>query len=200
MSTIKALLFDLGGVVLTVDFGKVFRSWEKLSLLNEEQIRSRFKIDEPYEQHEKGLIDASVFFEHQRRTLELTGSDDELAHGWNSIFESEIKESIDAIDTVRSRMPVYGFSNTNRTHQLYWEEHFPRVHATFKKMYVSSEIGLRKPDAEAFHYILNDISVQPDELLFFDDSIENIEGASKLGIQTVLVKGPDSVASALQAL
>jgi len=194
MSTIKALLFDLGGVVLTVDFGKVFRSWAKLSPLDEVQISSRFKVDATYEQHERGLIDASVFFEHQRRTLQLTGSDDELAHGWNAIFETEITQSIDAIDTVRSRLPVYGFSNTNRTHQLYWEKHFPRVHATFEKMYVSSEIGLRKPDAEAFHYILNDISVQPDELLFFDDSIENIEGASKLGIQT------DSVVSALKAL
>jgi len=200
MSTIKALLFDLGGVVLTVDFGKVFRSWAKLSPLDEVQISSRFKVDATYEQHERGLIDASVFFEHQRRTLQLTGSDDELARGWNAIFETEITQSIDAIDTVRSRLPVYGFSNTNRTHQLYWEKHFPRVHATFEKMYVSSEIGLRKPDAEAFHYILNDISVQPEELLFFDDSIENIEGASKLGIQTVLVKGPDSVVSALNAL
>jgi len=200
MSTIKALLFDLGGVVLTVDFGKVFRSWAQLSPLDEAQISSRFKIDEPYEQHERGLIDASVFFEHQRRALQLTGSDDELARGWNAIFETEITQSIEAIDTVRSRLPVYGFSNTNRTHQLYWEKHFPRVHATFEKMYVSSEIGLRKPDAEAFHYILNDISVQPDELLFFDDSIENIEGASKLGIQTVLVEGPDSVVSALNAL
>jgi len=200
MSTIKALLFDLGGVVLTVDFDKVFRCWAKLSSLDEVQISSRFKVDELYEQHERGQIEASVFFEHQRRALLLHGSDDELAHGWNAIFETEISESIDAIDIIRARMPVYGFSNTNRTHQLYWEKHFPRVHATFEKIYVSSEIGLRKPDAEAFQYILNDISIQPDELLFFDDSIENIEGASRLGIQTVLVKGHDSVVSALKTL
>lgn len=195
---IKALLFDMGGVVLTVDFGQVFKSWAEITTLDEAELKSRFKMDTPYQQHEKGTITASQFFEHQRSTLELTGSDSEIVAGWNAIFESEIAENLDAIDLVRNKIPTYGFTNTNLTHQLYWEHHFPRVRNTFKKLFVSSEIGLRKPDAEAFHHVLNEISVKPEELLFFDDSEENIVGAEELGIKTVLVTDSASVISALK--
>lgn len=198
--TTKALLFDMGGVVLGVNFEQVFKSWASLSNLDEAEIKARFTMDEPYQQHERGTIDAPRYFEHLRGTLQLSGSDDEILAGWNSIFGSEITQSLDAIDSVTNNIPAYGFTNTNRAHQVYWEHHHPRIHQTFKKVFISSEIGLRKPDAEAFHYILNEIAIAPEEMLFFDDSLENIEGADKLGIQTVLVTGPDSVISALARL
>ena len=196
-STIKALLFDLGGVVLEVDFKNVFKSWASMSTLDENEIKSRFKMDEHYQQHEKGQIEAPVFFEHLRHSLQLTATDDEMTSGWNDIFGNEMTANLDAIDVVRNKLPTYGFSNTNRTHQIYWEHHYPRIPNTFEKLFVSSEIGLRKPDAEAFEFILKELSLKPDELLFFDDTLENIEGAKRLGIQTVLVSNSDSVVTAL---
>jgi len=198
-STIKALLFDMGGVVLEVDFNKVFRSWAALSDLDEKQIRSRFEMDEPYIRHERGQINAPVFFDHLRDKLKINASDEQMAAAWNDIFGQEITTSLNAIDRVRNNIPTYGFSNTNHTHQIYWEHHFPRIKNTFQTLFVSSEIGLRKPDTDAFNYILAQISVQPAELLFFDDSPENIEGAQRLGIQTVLVTDSNSVVSALSA-
>ncbi len=199
-STIKALLFDLGGVVLEVDFQRVFKSWAAMSALDEHEIKSLFKMDEPYQQHERGQIEASVFFDHLRQSLQLSATDDEMTNAWNNIFGNEMSASLDAIDVVRSTLPAYGFSNTNRTHQIYWEHHYPRIPNTFEKLYVSSEIGLRKPDAEAFELILNELSLAPNELLFFDDTQENIDGAQRLGIQTVLVSGTDSVVNALSDL
>lgn len=196
--TIKALLFDLGGVVLEVDFQKVFKSLVSLSTLDEDEIKARFKMDEPYQQHERGQIEGSAFFEHLRKSLQLTATDDEMSTAWNDIFGEEMTTSLDAIDRVRSKIPCYGFSNTNRTHQIYWEHHYPRISRTLEKLFVSSEIGLRKPDAEAFEYILKEIAVEPEELLFFDDTLENIEGAERLGIQTVLVSSAESVVSALR--
>ncbi len=199
-STIKALLFDLGGVVLEVNFQHVFKSWAAMSALDEHEIKTLFKMDEHYQQHERGQIDASVFFDHLRQSLQLTATDDEMTNAWNSIFGNEMTSSLDAIDMVRSKLPVYGFSNTNRTHQIYWEHHYPRIPNTFEKLYVSSEIGMRKPEAEAFELILNELSLEPNEVLFFDDTQENIDGAERLGMQTVLVSGADSVVSALRNL
>lgn len=196
-SSIKALLFDLGGVVVDVDFTRVFRAWASLSEISESDIKSQFKMDEPYRQHERGQIQAVAFWQHLRECFQLTASDAEMSTAWNSIFGGEITRSLDAIDGVRHSIPTFGFSNTNRTHQIYWEHHYPRLQNTFEKLYVSSELGLRKPDAEAFNFVLNDIEVNADELLFFDDSPENIEGAEKVGIQTILVSGPDSVIQAL---
>lgn len=199
-STIKALLFDLGGVVLEVNFQQVFNSWAAMSALDESEIKARFKMDQHYQQHERGQIEAPVFFEHLRDSLQITASDDEMTKAWNHIFGNEMTTNLDAIDAVRNTLPTYGFSNTNKTHQLYWEHHFPRIANTFEKLYASSEIGMRKPDAEAFEFILKELSLKPNELLFFDDSPENVEGAERLGIQTVLVDNSDSVVSALSKL
>ena len=196
----KALLFDMGGVVLGVDFKRVFKFWESFSALDTAQMHARFTMDEAYEQHEKGQLDGLDYFAHLRAILQLDGSDSEMVAGWNAIFGSEISETLDAISIVRSKVPAYGFTNTNKIHQEYWEKNFPRVRSSFEQLFVSSEIGLRKPDAEAFEYVLDTISVKPGELLFFDDSQENIEGANKLGIQTVLVTNPASVKTALNAL
>jgi len=192
------MLFDMGGVVLSVDFKDIFKAWAKLSTLDESNFLSRFSLDEKYQQHERGTIDAAAFFQYQRDMYALEGTDSEIIAGWNAIFGAEITQSLDAIDAISGSIPCYGFTNTNRTHQVYWEAKFPRMHSTFEKLFVSSEIGLRKPDAEAFYYVLNEISVDPEELLFFDDSVENVEGASVLGIQTVLVTGPAAVLDALK--
>ena len=157
-------------------------------------------MDEHYQQHERGEIKAAVFFEHLRHSLQITASDGKMAAAWNDIFGNEMTACLDAVDIARNRYPTYGFSNTNRTHQTYWEHHYPRIPNTFEKLFVSSEVGMRKPDAEAFEFILNELSLVPNELLFFDDTLENIEGAKQLGIQTVLVSSADSVVSALSNL
>ncbi|MFK7861523.1 MAG: HAD family hydrolase [Granulosicoccus sp.] len=199
-SSIKALLFDLGGVVLEVDFTKVFHSLASISALDAKEIKHQFSMDWHYQQHERGGIEASEFFQHLRHTLQLTATDDEIAQAWNDIFGRQMTASLDAIDTISNEIPCYGFSNTNRTHQTYWEYHYPRIPTTFVKLFVSSEIGLRKPDASAFEFVLREMSVEPEEVLFFDDTQENIDGAKRLGIQTILVTGADTVVNTIRDL
>lgn len=194
---VKALLFDMGGVVLDVDFEKVLAQWATHSLLTLDEIRERFSLDEPYQQHERGQISGETYFDHLRSHLQLTGSNDDIEKGWNAIFGNELTEALDAIDTVRERYRCFGFTNTNTIHQQYWERCFPRIRRSFDKLFVSSEIGLRKPDADAFSYIFEDISVTPEQVLFFDDSRENINGARRLGVQCVLVDSPTVVPDTL---
>ena len=60
----------------------------------------------------------------------------------------------------------------------------------FEKVYYSHEIGLRKPNADIFQYVLSDTGIDPDETMFIDDFIENIETARQLGFQTIHLKAP----------
>jgi putative hydrolase of the HAD superfamily len=76
---------------------------------------------------------------------------------------------------------------------------FKRVLSLFQEVFVSSEIGKRKPEPAAFHAISNDIGVKLEKILFFDDSLENIEGAEKVGIQTVHVTSPQDIEIDLKA-
>jgi putative hydrolase of the HAD superfamily len=97
-------------------------------------------------------------------------------------------------------VPLYAFSNTNNAHV----EHFSTVHADllghFRKIFLSSSIGLRKPDAEAYDHVVRAIGVPASRIVFFDDSAENIEGARERGLTAIHVTSPNDVADALAVL
>jgi epoxide hydrolase-like predicted phosphatase len=197
---VDALLFDMGGVVLEVNFEKVFEHWAETSNLAIGQIKERFAMDEAYQLHEKGLISGTQYFAHLRSSLNLTADDAALTAGWNAIFGNEINLALDAIDQVRDRYRCYGFTNTNAVHQEYWEREHPRIRQSFDRVFVSSEMGLRKPDLQAFEHILKETSTKAEAMLFFDDTNENIEGALVAGLQAIQVNSAADVIDALHAL
>jgi glucose-1-phosphatase len=200
VSRVDALLFDLGGVVLEFDFEHAIRHWAPFSSLSLRELRERFGSDEPYRQHERGEITATAYFDGLRRNLKLTASDAQIAEGWNGIFRAEISETLDAIAQARKHLPCYVFSNTNAEHHRTWGTAYPRIAASFDRVFVSSEIGMRKPEAEAFVHVASAIGVAPANILFFDDMVENVVGAVAAGLQAVQVRSPADVREALARL
>ena len=197
---IEALLFDLGGVVIEVDFDRVFRYWTGLSKLSFQEIRSRFSMDAMYGRHERGELEAVDYFNYLRDMLALEGTLEAIIQGWNEIYVGEITETVQAILAVRERLPCYALTNTNPTHQAAWEALFPRVIASFERVFVSSEMGARKPEQAAFTTVAEAIGVPPPGILFFDDAPENVTGAAAAGMQGVLVRSPEDVKQALAGL
>ncbi len=194
----KALLFDLGGVLIDIDFNRVFRAWQSKSRLSFEELKQKFKFDIPYEQHERGETSSTQYFRHLMSTLEL---DDDLAHvanGWNAIFVGQIEETVAAVQTMRDILPCYVFTNTNAAHMETWSKLFPDLVATFEHVFASHLIGLRKPELQAFAYISQQIGVSANSIAFFDDSLENVTGANHAGLLGTLVRSPQDVKNALQ--
>jgi len=98
------------------------------------------------------------------------------------------------------RLPLYAFSNTNVPHVAYFSGQYAEVLGHFREVFLSSTIGLRKPDAEAYDHVVQAIGLPAERIVFFDDLAENIRGAQERGLRAVLVNSPDDVASALEAL
>jgi putative hydrolase of the HAD superfamily len=194
----QAVLFDLGGVVLEIDFGRAFAHWQARSRLAPEHIRERFGVDEPYELHETGGIDAQAYFAHLREHLQLEDDAGFIHEGWNSIFVGEIAETVAVLKALRERVPCYALSNTNAAHLAHMQREFPQVLAQFRKVFVSHEIGHRKPQPRAFEHVVREMGVAPGQVLFFDDLAENVEAARECGLQAVQVQGPADVRGALR--
>ena len=194
---INALLFDLGGVLIDIDFNRALQSWGHSSDLPLAEIAQRFSMDEPYRQHELGQITASDYFAHLRQLLELEATNDEIEHGWNAIFVGEITATINCIARAQTNLPCYLFSNTNPTHQAFWTRTFPAALDPFQQIFVSSEMGLRKPEQAAFEAVAATTGFRLDEILFFDDTEENVIGARLVGMPSILVKGHADVDTAL---
>jgi putative hydrolase of the HAD superfamily len=98
------------------------------------------------------------------------------------------------------RMPLYAFSNTNPAHVAHFSQAYADVLGHFREIFLSSTIGLRKPDAEAYDHVIRAIGVPASRILFFDDSAANIEGARARGLSAIHVTSTDDVARALTAL
>jgi putative hydrolase of the HAD superfamily len=100
----------------------------------------------------------------------------------------------------RNRLPCFAFTNSNPTHQAEWETVFPQVVASFDRVFVSSELGLRKPDYAAFDAIAQATGIALSSMLFFDDTLDNITGALNAGLQAIHVRTPMDVKRALVAI
>ena len=196
----NALLFDLGGVVLDVDINKTLACWAAHAGCEPADLVGRFGRDEIYLLHEQGKISDAEFFEGLRRMLGIRLSDPQFLEGWNAIFAGEMPGIAALLARAAKRLPLYAFSNTNAAHV----EHFSRAYANvlghFREIFLSSSIGLRKPDAGAYDHVVKAVGVPAHRIVFFDDLAENIEGARARGLMAVHVTSPDDVADALAAL
>ena len=182
-------MFDLGGVVFDIDFERAFSHWATFAGVPVETLKSRYRIDAWYEQHERGEIEAAEYFDALRGTLGITIPDEQFAAGWNAIFEEEPAEVFELFQSLGSRIPIYAFSNSNVTHQEFWERKYAKTLGLFRQVFVSCELGLRKPEAAAFRHVAACIGTEPENLLFFDDRAENVDGARDIGMSAVQVRG-----------
>lgn len=194
-----ALLFDLGGVVLDIDFERALAAWQPHSRWPVERLRELFVCDEPFRHHETGAITDRQYFGHLRGTLGLGCDDAAVEAGWNRIFVAPIVPTLDLIDAVRGRLPCYALSNTNDAHLRHMQAEFAHVLGRFDRVFVSHEIGHRKPQPQSFAHVVQAIGVPAAQVLFFDDLQENVLAARQSGLQAVLVRGPDDVREALLA-
>ena len=195
-----ALLFDLGRVVLDIDFNKALACWAGYAGCAPADIAARFVREESYRHHEVGQIDDAAYFESLRQSLGVKLSDAQLLEGWNAIFVGEMPGISALLARASQSLPLYAFSNTNNAHVEYFPVAYAGVLGHFREMFLSSTIGLRKPDAAAYDHVVKAIGAPASRIVFFDDLAENIEGARARGLIGVHVTSTDDVAKALAAL
>jgi glucose-1-phosphatase len=195
-----ALLFDLGRVVINIDFDKVLACWAGHAGRPPAELSGRFGPDETFRRHETGDASDAEFFAALRRTLGVELSDAQFLEGWNAIFAGEMPGMNALLARAARHLPLYAFSNTNRPHVEHFSKAYADVLGHFREIFLSSTIGLRKPDAAAYDHVVQAIGLPAPRIVFFDDLAENIEGARARGLTAVHVTSPDDVAQALTAL
>lgn len=194
------LLFDLGRVVLDINFDQVMACWAAHAGCNPADLAARFIVNDSFKHHEIGRIDDAAFFANLRQSLGIGITDAQFLEGWNAIFAGEMPGIAPLLTEAARRMPLYAFSNTNPAHVAHFSAAYADVLRHFREIFLSSTIGLRKPDAEAYDHVIRAIGVPAPRILFFDDSAANIEGARARGLSAIHVTSTDDVARALTAL
>ena len=197
MNSPEVLLFDFGGVLIEIDFDRVFARWAELAGVDAALVKQRFDHGEPYQRHERGEIDAPAFFAAMRARLEIDLTDADFAEGWQQVFGPEIEPTVALLPRLATRIPIHLFSNTNRMHFDYWSKRYARALAPLDRWFISCQMGLRKPERASFEHVARELGVPLKRILFFDDTLANVEGARAAGVPTVWVRSPADVERAV---
>jgi glucose-1-phosphatase len=178
------VLFDLGNVVFRIHFDRCFRAWSVGTALPSAQLLEAFHQDPMYMKHERNEITGREYFEHINKSLKGKLTFEKFVEGWNSVFGDPVAETIEFMRS-NPQLKFYALTNSNVTHREKWQQIYAKELQHFQKIYCSSQIGFRKPEARAFRLIVDDLKVQPQQIVFVDDLLENVEGAKAVGLQGV---------------
>ncbi len=186
---IDTILLDLGGVLIDVDYHRTAAAFNALGFAGFEAIYSKVQQDHLFDGFEIGALSPSEF-RSRIRSLHGNGiTDDQVDHCWNAMIGRIPQERIYLVKRLKERYRVLLLSNTNAIHVPAFERIIAEdngiadFRALFDGAYYSCEMGLRKPDAEAFHHVLSRHGAEPARTLFIDDSIQHVVGARAAGLQ-----------------
>jgi glucose-1-phosphatase len=198
MENIRNIIFDLGGIFLNIDFARTRQAFTDLGIPNFDALYTQHHASSLIQDLEVGAVTPEEF--HQRLVGE-TGvplSYDQVEAAWNALLLDFPPERLEWLEEVGKKYRTFLFSNTNAIHYKAFKDSFYRqwgkdFDSYFEKAYYSHLIGLRKPTPESFLYILSEQNLKPEETLFIDDTLKNIEGAREVGLQTLHIVHPMTV-------
>lgn len=184
MAAIKNIILDFGDVLINLDKPATARAMMKYGFTEITPSLERL-----FHSYEKGEIDSPDFLDEVARQFPKADRD-YLIKAWNAILLDFPEERLQFLEnlSLENEYRLFLLSNTNDLHmesvrQQMGMYRYNRFKNAFDVFYLSYEIGLRKPDAEIFEFVLDQNNLVAEETFFVDDVTENTEAASKLGIQ-----------------
>ena len=184
---IKNIVFDLGGVLIDLDFKSAINGLQKAGFANVKEQLQAFDREGIFQKFEVGEISADEFRAAIRENAIVTLTDTEINNLWNLMLLEIPREKLELILDLRSKYMVYLLSNTNSIHWDYvcknaFNYRGFRVNDYFEETFLSFEMHLAKPDKAIYKKMLNDANLLPEETLFIDDSEANCKAAAEVGI------------------
>ena len=181
---IKAVIFDLGNVLIHFDAAKAARQFSKEAEIPYELVWRHFFTSRVEKAYTRGEITTRQFFLHAKKALNSKVSFKTFARLWNDIFweNAGIRK---ILKQLARRYPLYLISNTNQLHFNHVKKEFPKIFRHFKRTFPSHELGRRKPDRRIYWKVLRTIKLRPEEAVFIDDMPRFVEAARKVGMKGI---------------
>lgn len=188
---IKNIVFDLGGVIMTLDPAEALRRFKALGLSDAERYLDSYTQSGIFGNLEEGKITAEDF---RSKLSSLTGHEltfDECKHAWLGYRKDVPQRNLDLLKELRAKgYRLILLSNTN-PFMMDWalssefDGKGSSLNDYFDALYLSYRLGIMKPAPDFFRQVLDNENILPEETLFVDDGQRNVEAAGKLGFITM---------------
>ena len=142
-----------------------------------------------FDDFEKGLISSQHFINKLMDIVPKGVTPNQIVAAWNAMLGKFSFQKIELLKRLGSTHRIFMLSNTNAIHlpvvlKAWKEVSATEINTLFEQIYLSFEIGMRKPDVEIFQWVCNQNKLIPENSLFIDDSPQHIAGAEKAGLNT----------------
>ena len=194
MKQYESIIFDLGGVIINLDYNRTAQAFVDLGLTNFNEIYSKAKQTSLFDDFEKGTMEDPRFRATLKQYLPAHITDLQVDAAWNAMLLDIPLHRIEFLRNVAKHYRIFLLSNTNHIHveaftkmndQLFGQGAFESI---FEKHYYSCNMGMQKPDAEIFEFVLKENGLDRTKTLFIDDSPQHVEGALKTGLHAELLR------------
>lgn len=193
-SNIRNIIFDLGGVVINIDWQLSIDAFQQLAnpayraqnteMIQNETYKAPFFID-----YEIGKIDDVTFCQKLREKFHLEGSNEQIADAWNGLLLDVPQDRIELLHSLRKTHRTFILSNTNAIHIMGASKILHDAHGIaqyddlVEKAYYSHLMNKRKPWPGIYQQIIDENQLKAEETLFIDDSVDNVQAANQVGLQ-----------------
>lgn len=188
VSDFEAIIYDLGAVIIDISYETTIQAFESLGIESFSSIFSKAQQSSLTDNFETGHISETVFFDALNDKLGGKYEIKALIDAWNAMLREIPQKRVDLLLASKKVVPTFMLSNTNDTHikfiYNYLEGAFgiSNFKPWFSKVYMSFEMGKRKPNADIFEQVLQENNLDAAKVLYIDDSLQHIQAARKLGI------------------
>lgn len=199
MKAIKNIIFDLGGVLLNINYHKTADAFKMLGVHQFDELYSQANANHLFEALETGEIGEENFYRSLLPYCSPQTTTEQIRSAWNAMLLDFRQESLTVLESLKDKYNLFLLSNTNSIHleaftQILREETGKTsLDEYFIKSYYSHIIQLRKPYVATYQWVLNDGNMIASETLFIDDSINNITGAKEAGVNTHLLLPDETI-------
>ncbi len=196
---IKYIIFDLGGVLIDIDFEKTFEAYAKITGKPKETLKQSKPLAGIYLDYESGVLSDADFRNEIREKLHVDVDDKTIDNAWNALLLDFNNNAFNLIHSLKTKYSLYLLSNTNNIHFQHCNQRIVEqglgesLKSLFNGLFLSYKIGYRKPSERIYQHVIKRLKCLPQEILFIDDLEENIKAAQELGIQTILLTDKSTI-------
>lgn len=195
----KAAVFDLGNVVLRIDISRIPLRLAELTAGDPREIATTLMADPWCFRLEAGEVSPQDFHRHLQETIGPMSYAD-FFEAWNSLFQGLIDGIAPLLTAARKNLRLVALTNTNAPHAQRWQALYADTLKVFEQVFMSHEIGLRKPDPRCFQAVLDYLNLPPEEVVFVDDTPGHVEAAVSMGMRGIVAVSPSQIARDLREL
>jgi FMN phosphatase YigB (HAD superfamily) len=185
----ETIIFDLGGVLVDIDYQATSKAFENLGVTDFDLHYNQFQQNSLFDKFETGKISSQFFINKLMDVVPKGITPNQVVASWNAMIGYFPFKKLDVLKRIRQTHKQILLSNTNEIHMPIVYKNWNKIsdiplNDLFDQVYLSFEIGKRKPDVETFLWVIQENKLIPENTLFIDDSPQHIEGAKSAGIKT----------------